>query len=96
MLTAQIGLVNPTDYWSTARSGGRDGLGIVNPTDYWSTARSGGRDGLGAAENEKKTVNLWVAAAAIVGVGIGGFLIGKWSATRVWKPAYRSAITRGR
>jgi hypothetical protein len=30
MLTAQVngvGLINPTDYWSTARSGGRDGLG---------------------------------------------------------------------
>jgi hypothetical protein len=27
MLTAQIGLINPTDYWSTARSGGQDGLG---------------------------------------------------------------------
>jgi hypothetical protein len=34
MLTAQIsngvGLINPTDYWSTARSGGRDGLGIIS------------------------------------------------------------------
>jgi len=29
MLTAQIGLINPTDYWSTARSGGQDGLGII-------------------------------------------------------------------
>jgi hypothetical protein len=29
MLTAQIGLINPTDYWSTARSGGQDGLGAI-------------------------------------------------------------------
>jgi hypothetical protein len=24
-----LALINPTDYWSTARSGGRDGLGII-------------------------------------------------------------------
>ncbi len=29
MITAQIGLIDPNDYWSTARSGGKDGLGAA-------------------------------------------------------------------
>ena len=68
MVIGTIGVINPTDYWSTARSGGAKGLGIVpnpreinrtvqglgvvNPTDYWSTARSGGAKGLGVVPND--------------------------------------------
>jgi hypothetical protein len=45
MLT--LGVASESEYWSTARSGGKDGLGLISEKNYWSTARSGGKDGLG-------------------------------------------------
>lgn len=42
-----FGVASNATYWSTARSGGADGLGVASNATYWSTARSGGADGLG-------------------------------------------------
>lgn len=79
MLTAQIGLIDPNDYWSTARSGGEDGLGLIDPNDWWSTARSGGQDGLGE-DVATPSAKFWAMTGIIVGSGLGllaGFFIGR-------------------
>lgn len=64
-----LGVASNATYWSTARSGGADGigsLGVVSNATYWSTARSGGADGLGIVSPYQPEVNRTLSGLGIV------------------------------
>ena len=62
----RLGVASNATYWSTARSGGADGLGVASNATYWSTARSGGADGLGIVSPYNPEVNRTLAGLGIV------------------------------
>lgn len=60
-----FGIASNKNYWSTARSGGADGLGVASNATYWSTARSGGADGLGIVSPYNPEVNRTLAGRGL-------------------------------